>query len=193
MRVGGGDDSANSSDALGGFGILAPQQSILKAKAICSFMEAYKLDIYIGSDNGSRKIDREYVDRITEWADRNFPEGYTLQSQISQQQRQIEFQQSEIISLKSLVCLDHPQAEQPLSQVVIPQLLHIIRPCNVDAPAPLQLYEPGFLQSPKIVEEATVPRLGLASVVFQLDNLGGGHRPVRLDYLEDLSGAFSDY
>jgi hypothetical protein len=41
-------------------------------------MTAYKLDIYIGSDNGSRKIDREYVDKITEWADRNFPDGYTL-------------------------------------------------------------------------------------------------------------------
>ena len=38
----------------------------------------YKLDIYIGSDNGSRKIDREYVDKITEWANRNFPDGYTL-------------------------------------------------------------------------------------------------------------------
>lgn len=78
MRVGGGDDSANSGDALGGYGIFAPQQSILKAKVICSFMEAYKLDIYIGSDNGSRKIGREYVDKITEWADRNFSEGYTL-------------------------------------------------------------------------------------------------------------------
>jgi hypothetical protein len=41
-------------------------------------MTAYKLDIYIGSDNGSRKIDREYLDRIIEWAGRNFPDGYTL-------------------------------------------------------------------------------------------------------------------
>jgi hypothetical protein len=41
-------------------------------------MEAYKLDIYIGSDNGSRKINSRYLDRITEWADRYFPEGYTL-------------------------------------------------------------------------------------------------------------------
>jgi hypothetical protein len=41
-------------------------------------MTAYKLDIYIGSDNGSRKIDTEYMDKITEWADRNFPDGYTL-------------------------------------------------------------------------------------------------------------------
>jgi len=38
----------------------------------------YKLDIYIGSDNGSRRIGREYLDKIIEWADTNFPEGYTL-------------------------------------------------------------------------------------------------------------------
>jgi hypothetical protein len=38
----------------------------------------YKFDIYIGSDNGSGKIRGEYLDKITEWADRNFPEGYTL-------------------------------------------------------------------------------------------------------------------
>jgi hypothetical protein len=41
-------------------------------------MTAYKFDLYIGSDNGSRRIGREYVDKITEWADRNFPDGYTL-------------------------------------------------------------------------------------------------------------------
>jgi len=41
-------------------------------------MGAYKLDIYIGSDNGSKKIDREYLDKIIEWAGRNFPDGYTL-------------------------------------------------------------------------------------------------------------------
>jgi hypothetical protein len=35
-------------------------------------MEAYKLDLYIGSDNGSRKIGREYLDKVTEWADRHF-------------------------------------------------------------------------------------------------------------------------
>lgn len=41
-------------------------------------MEAYKLDIYIGSDNGSGRIERDYLDKITEWANRNFPDGYTL-------------------------------------------------------------------------------------------------------------------
>ena len=38
----------------------------------------YKFDLYIGSDNGSGKIGREYLDKIIEWADTNFPKGYTL-------------------------------------------------------------------------------------------------------------------
>ena len=41
-------------------------------------MEAYKLDLYIGSDNSSRRICGEYLDKIIEWADTNFPDGYTL-------------------------------------------------------------------------------------------------------------------
>ena len=38
----------------------------------------YKLDLYIGSDNGTRRIRRDYLDRIVKWADENFPNGYTL-------------------------------------------------------------------------------------------------------------------
>jgi len=38
----------------------------------------YRVDIYIGSDNRSRRISREYVSRILEWADETFPEGYTI-------------------------------------------------------------------------------------------------------------------
>jgi hypothetical protein len=38
----------------------------------------YKLDLYIGSDNGTRRIRRDYLDKIVEWADKNFPNGYTL-------------------------------------------------------------------------------------------------------------------
>lgn len=39
---------------------------------------AYKYDVYIGSDNGSRRIRRDYLDKIIEWADRYFQDGYTL-------------------------------------------------------------------------------------------------------------------
>ncbi|MHA1621592.1 MAG: hypothetical protein ACTSVO_05560 [Candidatus Heimdallarchaeaceae archaeon] len=38
----------------------------------------YRVDIYIGSDNNSRKICKEYMKKIIEWADVTFPEGYTL-------------------------------------------------------------------------------------------------------------------
>ena len=38
----------------------------------------YRIDIYIGSDNHSREINEEYLGRVREWADENFPEGYTL-------------------------------------------------------------------------------------------------------------------
>ena len=38
----------------------------------------YKLDLYIGSDNGTRRIRRDYLDKIVKWADENFPNGYTL-------------------------------------------------------------------------------------------------------------------
>lgn len=38
----------------------------------------YRIDIYIGSDNGSRKINDGYLGKVKQWADQYFPEGYTL-------------------------------------------------------------------------------------------------------------------
>jgi len=38
----------------------------------------YRIDIYIGSDNGSRKIDRGYLNKVRQWADGVFPDGYTV-------------------------------------------------------------------------------------------------------------------
>jgi len=38
----------------------------------------YKIDIYIGSDNGTRRITKGYFNKIRKWADSNFPDGYTL-------------------------------------------------------------------------------------------------------------------
>jgi hypothetical protein len=38
----------------------------------------YKVDIYIGSDNNSRKIYGSYLDKVRTWANETFPEGYTL-------------------------------------------------------------------------------------------------------------------
>ncbi len=39
---------------------------------------AEKYDIYIGSENGSRRLTADYVNEIIEWAKANLPEGYTL-------------------------------------------------------------------------------------------------------------------
>ena len=38
----------------------------------------YRIDIYIGSDNGSRKINDGYLGKVKQWANRHFPDGYTL-------------------------------------------------------------------------------------------------------------------
>jgi len=38
----------------------------------------YRIDIYIGSDNGSRKIYKDYLNKVKQWANDNFPDGYTL-------------------------------------------------------------------------------------------------------------------
>lgn len=38
----------------------------------------YRIDIYIGSDNGSRRIDKPYLNKVKQWAYQNFPDGYTL-------------------------------------------------------------------------------------------------------------------
>jgi len=38
----------------------------------------YRVDIYIGSDNDSRKICKSYLKKVREWANSVFPDGYTL-------------------------------------------------------------------------------------------------------------------
>jgi hypothetical protein len=38
----------------------------------------YRIDIYIGSDNGTKRICDSYLDRVKQWANNNFPDGYTL-------------------------------------------------------------------------------------------------------------------
>jgi hypothetical protein len=38
----------------------------------------YKIDIYIGSDNNTRKIGRDYLEKLENWASKVFPTGYTL-------------------------------------------------------------------------------------------------------------------
>jgi len=38
----------------------------------------YKIDIYIGSDNKTRKISRDYLEKLKNWASKVFPAGYTL-------------------------------------------------------------------------------------------------------------------
>lgn len=38
----------------------------------------YRVDIYIGSDNSSRRISDIYLDKIRKWANTAFPDGYTL-------------------------------------------------------------------------------------------------------------------
>ena len=38
----------------------------------------YRVDIYIGSDNDSRKIHESYLDKVRKWANKTFPDGYTL-------------------------------------------------------------------------------------------------------------------
>ena len=37
-----------------------------------------RVDIYIGSDNISKKIDYNYLEKIKKWANATFSEGYTL-------------------------------------------------------------------------------------------------------------------
>ena len=38
----------------------------------------WRVDIYIGSDNDSRKIRGSYLDKVRKWANTTFPNGYTL-------------------------------------------------------------------------------------------------------------------
>lgn len=38
----------------------------------------YRIDIYIGSDNNSKRIDQRYLKRVKNWANKVFPDGYTI-------------------------------------------------------------------------------------------------------------------
>ncbi len=38
----------------------------------------YRVDVYIGSDNDSRKIHDTYLDKVKKWANETFPDGYTI-------------------------------------------------------------------------------------------------------------------
>lgn len=38
----------------------------------------YKVDIYVGSDNDSRKISDLYLEKVRRWANETFPDGYTI-------------------------------------------------------------------------------------------------------------------
>ena len=38
----------------------------------------YRVDIYIGSDNNSRKISDLYLEKVRRWANETFPGGYTI-------------------------------------------------------------------------------------------------------------------
>jgi predicted DNA binding protein len=38
----------------------------------------YRIDIYIGSDNDSKRICKSYLKKVKDWAIVAFPEGYTL-------------------------------------------------------------------------------------------------------------------
>jgi hypothetical protein len=38
----------------------------------------YRIEIFIGSDNNTRKIGKYYLERIRKWASKVFPNGYTL-------------------------------------------------------------------------------------------------------------------
>ena len=44
----------------------------------CELMVKYRVDIYIGSDNDSGKIHDGYLDKVKDWANKTFPDGYTL-------------------------------------------------------------------------------------------------------------------
>lgn len=38
----------------------------------------YRFDIYIGSDNTTRKVSRDYLEKLKKWASKAFPDGYTI-------------------------------------------------------------------------------------------------------------------
>jgi hypothetical protein len=50
----------------------------VNGKPILKYAPKYRIDIYIGSDNNSRKIQDSYLNKIKKWANKTFPDGYTL-------------------------------------------------------------------------------------------------------------------
>jgi hypothetical protein len=38
----------------------------------------HRVDIYIGSDNNTRNINESYLNKVRKWANKTFPDGYTL-------------------------------------------------------------------------------------------------------------------
>jgi len=38
----------------------------------------YRVDIYIGGDNDSRKVSDLYLEKVRQWANETFPDGYTV-------------------------------------------------------------------------------------------------------------------
>jgi len=38
----------------------------------------YRIEIYVGSDNDSERINTVYLEKVKKWANSTFPEGYTL-------------------------------------------------------------------------------------------------------------------
>jgi len=48
---------------------------LIKIKSDCVY---YRLDVYIGSDNDSKRIGEDYLEKIKRWANSAFPDGYTL-------------------------------------------------------------------------------------------------------------------
>ena len=42
------------------------------------YQAKYRIDVYIGSDNGSRKISDLYLEKVRQRVNEIFPDGYTL-------------------------------------------------------------------------------------------------------------------
>ena len=41
------------------------------------YQAKYRIDVYIGSDNDSRKISDLYLEKVRQWVNEIFPDGYT--------------------------------------------------------------------------------------------------------------------
>jgi len=47
-------------------------------REVKEYKAKHRVDIYIDSDNDSRKIHDSYLDKVRKWANKAFPDGYTL-------------------------------------------------------------------------------------------------------------------